>query len=362
MTTYDIGPIDDLITVSDKSKIKDAYQQKRGFPAKYRFFSKNVVCFYHDSSVIPLSKSDVVTTVQTIEKYLDLINTTFNLQMPAITQGNRYALYISHTGLHPEPGNCGDGVVGAANEYVMILHPDVIKNINIDVTIIIHELGHGFFNVPWKRIWIEESMMEYLCWYFVPSYCTFYNTALGTIFKKCWINPLSLTNSTDLRYDLAAFWAFIAWKYNYKIIGDIAKNAFSQLDDKTHLFEQLASYLKTKPIDLLLSWIQACINLDFLSNVKDHCNKYFGGQGFKKPHLYWNFKTFDYQDGVFTPDLSKRTEMYGFEVSNPITLTKSVVSPARNWIVKYMVLNANNKNELFDKVPKSPCRIVLIKL
>ncbi len=361
--SYDIGQINDLVTVpvADKQKTIDTFQQRRGFPAKYRFFSQNVVCYYHDKSIAPLKTSDIIQTIRVIEEYIPKIGSTLHLTQPAIAQGKRFALYLSSTGLSPEPGDCVNGVVGAGNENIMILHPDVIRNIITDVTIIIHELGHGFFRVGGNQTWVEESLCEFLTWYFVPSYQAFYDTTLDAVFKKSWINPLSKTNNNNNdKYKVAAIWAFVAKEYGIDRLGDIANNALTSQDPNIHDFELVANYVNVRPQDMALRWALACINLRFFSDVH-------------KPYLKnlstgWNISSFNYTPATDSSsvDLATRTERFGFEVSQPITLTRRPQPPnIGKWILRYLVPNNNTRTYIIANVlpnPQQICRLLWVRI
>jgi len=371
--SFDIGAIPDLITISqsDKNKTIDDYERNRGFPAKYRFFSDKVVCYYHNKCDCVLEKYFIVATVQAIETYITKIGTLFSLPFPRLQQGKRFPLYISNTGLHPEPGDCVNGVVGAASDYMMILHPDVIKNIEKDQTVIIHELGHGFFSLGGIQTWIEESLCEFLTWVFVPGYQSFYDTARDSVFKKSWINPLSTTNKPyETRYNVAIIWAFIGNLYGNNRIGEIANNAFKNQDPNKHGFELLAEYLKTPVNDLALKWALACINLSFFTPSIHgiYIQKYFAGKGFtKKTPITWNISSFTYDSYRTNANgVTKRTELYGFEVSDPVILTTPIKPPTDGvgkWIVRYLVYNSALSMYEALLVPKGTqtCRILMVR-
>jgi len=371
-TTYDIGRIADLSVVKRKEKnlTVDVYQQKRGYPAKYRIFSRNVVCYYHDKSIYNMKPSDIVQTVNVIEDYINKIGSIFNLKLPALNQGKRYALYLSNTGLHPEPGDCTNGVIGAGSEYVMMLHPDVINNIALDTTVIVHELGHGFFQVGGVNSWLEESLCEYLTWFFVPSYQTFYDRTLAFVFQQSWVNPLSASNKDfGKRYNGATIWSFIGHEFGHQRIGEIANNAWktsSPQQPPQHDFERLAIYLKQDPKALAMRWAISCINLEFFS--QDHqpfLKKFMAGRGLDKNTLAWNIATFNYTPQV---DMNPRTEVYGFEVSQPVTLDRPPKMPSQgNWLVRYLVLNnPKNKYDVFESPPpnakQTQCRLLFVRV
>jgi hypothetical protein len=366
----DIGPIPHLVPITDEdaAKVVDPMQARRGFACKYRVLSKRVACFYHDALTTnqEVRKEDVVRCIAFIEEYLDKIPKEFDLAMPALQQGKRYVLYISGTGLHPEPQDCTGGVVGAANEYVMVLHPDVIRNIaSVGQTTVIHELGHGFFWVPWKRIWMEESLNEFLVWYFLPDYQAFYDKAVTAVFRRSWVHPLSEANSADRRYDVAVFWAYVAHAFGAKAVGRIANNAFKGQDGSGHALDALAAFVQVPVAKLAVDWAAACMCPDFLwsrpdqSKAKDAAFKYLGGRSHKRANLSWDVKTFDW------PQVPTRTELYGFEVSNVIRAgTTSLpelakLDPAK-WAVRYVTL-AGSVHEGVPQAEQS-YRVMLVRV
>jgi len=359
MATFDIGPIPNLVNNPKAKTTFDDYQKNRGFPAKYRFFSNTVVCYYHNRCDTTLPKELIVKTVQVLETYIEKIRTLLSLPFPRLQQGKLFPLYISNTGLHPEPGDCVNGVVGAASDYMMILHPDVIKNIENDPTVIVHELGHGFLSLGGIQTWLEESLCEFLTWVFIPSYQSFYDTARDAIFKKSWINPLSITNKPyETRYNPAVFWAFIADVYGTQRIGEIANNAFKSQNPNVHEFALLADYLKTSVHDLALKWAISCVTLSVFKPLhQPYLQKYFAGKGFtKKPPFTWNIASFNTTD---IETLIKRTELYGFEVSQPFVFTTPLTPPKKGqWIIRYLT----STEVLTAPKPNQTCRLMLVRI
>jgi hypothetical protein len=84
------------------------------------------------------------------------------------------------------------------------------------------------------------------------------------VYKKPWVDLLSESTRDANRYDFAAFWAFIAWKYGGpKTVGDVADFAFKRASSVSELWGCLAAYLK-QPLEALhLEWVKASLEVAF---------------------------------------------------------------------------------------------------
>ena len=213
---------------------------------------------------------------------------------------------------------------------------------------------HQFFSLGGIQSWIEESLCEFLTWMFVPSYQAFYDTARDHVLKKPWINPLSITNkSYENRYNVSIIWAFIGSLYGNQRIGEIANTAFKSQDPNKHDFELLAEYLKVPVRDLALSWAHACLTFSFFKpEHQPYLQKYFSKKKFKQ------LATFNYSNENMA-EITKRTERYGFEVSQPIVLNAPITPPKTGqWEIRYI---HNNVPSLSPNLSES-CRILMIRM
>jgi hypothetical protein len=208
-----------------------------------------------------LTAQQIMDTASFIGRYFDVIERDFGLQRDSRLATQRYAVYVSHSGLDPKPNDCGEGVVGYAGEVNMTLVPDVFARIHEDTSTAIHEIGHALFRVPWLNVgWLEEGLCEALAWHYDRKYVTVYDVARSYIFKKHFTDIFD----RDHAYDLAPFWIFLMRRYGGPAtVGRVADGAFRGAPPAPDVWELVARALGVPSRDLIRAWVRDVLTLAF---------------------------------------------------------------------------------------------------
>ena len=325
--TYDIGTIPSsinaLIATQPAKSYKDVWEAVRKSKAPYCYLTPNCALYYGNKCIANVTKDQVIEVMNLLENYIQCIETDFGLRrMPELIKSQRFIVYMSHSGLAPGPQDPGDGIAALANEYTMILTPEIFMNIKNDKSYLIHELGHALYHVPGKSLWLEESLNEFTVHYYIPTYVCIYDGLNGFILRSPWVNIFSDTTRQSFnRYDFGAFWAFIAYTYGGpKTVGDIADYAFTKVSDPNSkvypdYWEVIADYLKITSQELIMTWIESLMQLKWWRDnpaiFKLISSRYGKTTPFNPKTLVWNKATV-----ASVQDLAKnnRIEKGGFEV------------------------------------------------
>lgn len=344
--TYDIGQVMQSIESKQSTKsYKDVWEAVRKCKAPYCYLTPNCAIYYGSKCISNITHEQIINVMSLLESYIQRIETDFGLsRMPELLKSQRFIVYLSHSGLAPGPQDPGDGIAALANEYTMILTPEIFTNIKNDESYLIHELGHALYHVPGKSLWLEESLNEYMVHYYIPSYVCIYDALNGFILKTPWVNIFSDANRQSLnRYDFGAFWAFVAYTYGApKVVGDIADYAFHKVSDPSNkvypdYWEVIAQYLKISYTELITSWIESLMQLKWWRDnpeiFKLVSSRFGKTTPFDKKTLVWNKPTVaSVQEFV----KNNRIEKGGFEVLPFQENILQALPQDRKWTIIYI--------------------------
>jgi len=292
-------------------RIVDYYQEKRHSPSPYMYISKNVVTFYGNRTCDPsFTTKDIITGVNAFEKYFVQMQLDYHVKSIEDLRATYFSLYVSHTGLDPNPEDLVNGVVGASNECIMILLPNVMKFADTDPSTIIHELCHGLLHIYGPLYTLGEGVCEYTINHYMPSYPLMYDQTKELILSQPYLNIFgSKVQSTSLRYDTSAFWSFIAFSYGAPTVGMLTTHALSSsvsLDP----WQTIATFLHTSETNLIINWVGQMIQVQFWRKIPAAYNmmrvKFAQGTPLHPINLVWNKPT--------TKEITHRVEKGGFEV------------------------------------------------
>ncbi len=322
---YDIKKIiNNPSLLSDKKDSYDYYFSNRKYYPHY-YLTKNSVIYYGNSSCFKVTHQNIIDVGDTYEEYLPKIEEQFALKQLDTLKYRRYAIYITNTGLHPNPPDPAVGISGYGGDYLMALFPDVVINIVSDPSVLIHEIGHSLVHLPESKIWLGESICVYIAHIFVPSVRTIYDTTFGYVIKHHYANIFGIKSQTTNKYDYGAFWKFI--EYEYKNAKNLGKILYNLTDNTKDIWDHVANTLNSCEScnmntcsntsnkfseDLIVRWVINIVQLKFWRDDEITYNslkKYMKTDFVDKETLVWNKPTI--RD---INQLNDRIEKGGFEV------------------------------------------------
>ena len=314
--------------VEDSNKrCVDMFETSRGCAADHKYFTPNLALYYGNKCEQNVTEQIMIRTLKVIEDYLVRIPNDFGITMNKEYQQQRFTVYMTNSGLHPNPSDPGDGVAGYASDTYMALRPDIFIHSASDQAIIVHELGHALFRVTGINWGMEEGLCEFLAHHYCPECRTIYDVTKSFIVQEHYRNIFSDKSRKDHAYDIGAFWVYINYKYGSKMLGQIADVGLSQ--SKVDAWNCVASHLSIRDADLIMAWVASLLTMEFWkcdAITKKYMQEYLGSNPTPLSKTYnWMKPTLSDISAI-----DNRLEKGGFEVLEYIDGLESKIVSKKN--------------------------------
>jgi hypothetical protein len=311
--TLDIGYIK---SDQGKKQVIDYYKSQRTYDAPYVYYTQNAALFYGNHICQNITKGDVLAGMNAFETYFTKYQSDFMVKPSNQLLTTKFAMYLLQSGLNPFPPDPQQGVVGYSNGEIMGLLPDVFKSVsqNNDPNVIIHELGHVFFRIPQKNVWLAEGLAEFAIHFYLPKYSGIYEATKNFIFTHTNINIFGTQVKENHKYDIGAFWAYFANSHGgARAIGSVATSAFN--GNQTDVWHIIAAYINTNDADLIVDWVSSLLQVNFWKTDQTKITQarlYLKNSPLDPSNLVWSKTTISTIDFA---KLKSSVEKGGFQVA-----------------------------------------------